>query len=103
MTFIIIHIFLQTDKYGSCLFDAVLKCFHMDNLEFRHQYTISDLRRMLVILMAEYWHLIVDEAFILTIQMEYAEMPEQKDRSWAIQDLRAHFPCAPISRPCSAR
>ncbi len=78
MTFIIIHIFLQTDKYGSCLYDAILKCFHMDNLEFRRQYTISDLRWMLVVLMAEYWRLIVDEAFILTIQTEYAEMPEQK-------------------------
>ncbi len=27
----------------------------------------------------EYWRLIVDKAFILTIQMEYAETPEQKE------------------------
>ena len=33
---------------------------------------------MLVVLMAEYWCLIVDEAFILTIQTEYAKTPEQK-------------------------
>ncbi len=39
---------------------------------------------MLVVLMAEYWRLIVDEQFLLTIQTEYAEDEEER----AIQEKR---------------
>ena len=34
---------------------------------------------MIVVLMAEYWRLIVDEQFLLTIQTEYAEDEEERE------------------------
>ncbi len=77
------------DKYSLCLFDAILQSLHTDHLQFRRQYTVQDLRRMLVVLMAEYWRLIVDEQFLLTIQMEYAEDEEEQ----AIREKRG------LSRP----
>ncbi len=84
----------QTDKYGACLFDAILRSLHTDHLQFRRQYNLHDLRRMLVVLMAEYWHLIVDEQFLLTIQMEYAEDEEER----AIREKRGlSWPPRPYS------
>ncbi len=40
---------------------------------------MSDFRRMIVILIAEYWRLVVDDLFILTLQAEYNEMAEELD------------------------
>ena len=51
----------------------------MDHIQFRRQYTVQDLRHMIVVLMAEYWRLIVDEQFLLTIQTEYAEDEEERE------------------------
>ena len=34
---------------------------------------------MIIVLMAEYWRLIVDEQFFLTIQTEYAEDDEERE------------------------
>ncbi len=40
---------------------------------------ISDFRRMIVILIAEYWRLVVNDSFILTLQAKYNETEEERD------------------------